>query len=280
MPLVSVIIPTYNRAAVIGRAIQSVLIQSFTDYELIVVDDGSTDETGSLSIITDNKKQVRFIRLDQNYGVSKARNTGVSESSGSLIAFLDSDDEWKKEKLKEQVAWLRDNDDFKIVQSREIWIRSGKRVNPPATHEKRGGDIFRESLERCMITPSSVLMEKSLFRAMGGFNESLPACEDYDLWLRITCRYPIGLIDAYHLTRYGGHEDQLSSRIPMLDKFRIRALMDLISMGILNSEQDRLAREMLWKKTHIVANGYEKRGNKDLHEQYNTIAGRFGRKAP
>jgi len=270
MPLVSVIIPVFNRKKLLVRAIESVLKQSFKDFELFVVDDGSDDGTQDLPILKESK--ITFIRLKENRGVSKARNIGVKKSSGEWIAFLDSDDEWFTKKLEKQIEWCRENPQFEIMQTKEIWIRNGRQVNPPMTHEKYQGDLFAYSLERCMITPSSVLLKRSLFEESGGFNENYPVCEDYDLWLRITCQKQIGLLDQYLLKRFGGHSDQLSSSMMGLDRFRIRSMMELLESNLLSDTQIKLLRTVLTKKALIVANGYMKRGNKSLYEKYRLIA--------
>jgi glycosyltransferase involved in cell wall biosynthesis len=272
MPFISVIIPTYNRKALLGRAIDSVKRQTYTDWEMIIVDDASDDGTGNLPEIMKNDFPITYIQLPLHRGVAAARNFGVAKSSGSWLCFLDSDDEWHKEKLQKQIAWLKDHRQFRIIQSQEIWIRKGMRVNPPLTHTKIGGFQFKENLERCMITPSSVMMEKSLFMECGGFNESLPACEDYDLWLRITSVYPVGLLDEPLLTRYGGRSDQLSAIVPILDRFRIRSILDLLNSHTLSREQTQLARRELEKKAMIVANGYAKRGKKEYGEIYQRLA--------
>jgi glycosyltransferase involved in cell wall biosynthesis len=275
MPLVSVIIPTYNRATLLSRAVESVLSQTFTDFECIIVDDSSDDGTDTLAFVTAAGRALRYVRLPAHCGVSAARNTGVRHSCGQWLAFLDSDDQWHPEKLQRQIAWLSRNPGVRIFQTKECWIRHGKMVNPPKTHEKPEGHIFERSLERCMITPSSVMIERGLFSETGGFNESLRACEDYDLWLRITCRHPVGLVKEYLLTRYGGHADQLSSAVMGLDRFRIRSLLDLLAGTLLTPQQKLLAKKELVKKATIVANGFLKRGNTVCHERYKRIAEKY-----
>ena len=275
MPLISVIIPTYNRKELVGRAIDSVRSQTYTDWELIVVDDASEDGTGNREDIAGNDIPLTYIRLPLHRGVAAARNIGVAHSTGSWISFLDSDDVWHRDKLQKQVQWLKTHDDFRIFQTREIWIRKGVRVNAPMTHSKIHGFQFKENLTRCMITPSSVMMEKKLFLEVGGFNESLPACEDYDLWLRITSAYPVGLLDEPLLTRYGGHGDQLSAVVAILDRFRIRSILDLLNGRKLSQEHIELARQELVKKATIVANGYNKRGKKENGEIYQRLARQY-----
>lgn len=273
LPYVSVIIPTYNRKDFLCRALGSVFDQKYRDFEIIVIDDGSTDGTSELGILND--KRVRFYGFNENCGVSKARNTGVDLSAGEWIAFLDSDDVWMSQKLFEQVKWAQTNPDINILQTQEIWIRDGKRVNPPKTHLKQGGDIFRISLDRCMITPSSVMIKRDFFLKIGGFNESIPACEDYDLWLRISRSNPVGLVDKNLLIRYGGHPDQLSSSVPVLDRFRIRSLVGILLEGGLNDEQEMLVRSALVSKAEILSQGYLKRGNNALYERYKSIADNY-----
>ncbi|MBD3392740.1 MAG: glycosyltransferase [Chitinivibrionales bacterium] len=277
MPVpVSVIIPTYNRADAVRQAVGSVLAQTCSDFELIVVDDGSEERIDPAALWHPAETRCRCVRLAANSGVALARNAGASLASGKWLAFLDSDDTWHRDKLKRQLAWMRAHPLSRIAQTREIWIRRGKRVNPPATHVKKPGDIFAESLQRCMITSSSVIMEKTLFDETGGFNESLRACEDYDLWLRIACRYQVGLVDAYLLTRYGGHPDQLSASVDRLDRFRVRALLDLLARSPLSEQQRSLARETLIRKARILAAGSHKRGKVEEYEHYTEIARRFG----
>jgi len=277
MPSISIIIPTFNRAPVLTRAICSAAEQTYIDCEIIVVDDASTDGTDLDKLVPDIASRITYIQLPVHRGVSAARNTGAHNAKGQWLAFLDSDDQWHADKLSRQMQWHKENPDFIISQAKEIWIRNGVRVNPPKTHEKKQGDIFAQSLERCMITPSSVLIARDLFFNAGMFNESLPACEDYDLWLKITCRQKVGLIDEFLLTRYGGHDDQLSSTVAGLDRFRIRSIMDVIGSNRLTSDQENLARAELVKKSTIFANGCKKRGKLAEYERFRNIAELFSR---
>jgi glycosyltransferase involved in cell wall biosynthesis len=274
MPFISVIIPFYNRKALLPRALKSVLEQSCTDFEVILVDDCSTEDVSDLHLLFDDKR-IHYIRLPQRSGVSKARNEGVRLAKGEWIAFLDSDDEWLKNKLAIQKRWISTHAEYKIVQTNEIWIRNGTRVNAPRTHEKFEGDLFEASLDRCMITPSSVSLTRKLFDQTGGFNESLPACEDYDLWLRICSNLPVGLINELLLIRYGGHTDQLSSTVTVLDRFRIRSILQLLEHTELLDFRKMQAIVTLKKKATLVANGYLKRGNQELYERYTSIINRF-----
>jgi glycosyltransferase involved in cell wall biosynthesis len=267
-PFVSVIIPTYNRAWTLKKAIDSVLEQDYKNFELIVIDDGSTDDTEAL--VAEYAKSVKFIQ-QPNLGVSAARNKGISISSGSLITFLDSDDYWYPEKLSAQVKFFNANPDALICQTEEVWIRNGKKVNPKKKHQKLSGMIFESSLALCLVSPSAVMMRKILFAKVDTFDESLPACEDYDLWLRITCRYPVHLIDTPLIVKTGGHEDQLSGSIG-LDKYRIYALKKILKSDFLSESQFQAAENMLKKKCRIYADGCMKHGRKTVATYYYRLA--------
>ena len=259
--MVSVIIPTFNRSKKLLRAVQSVIDQEYKDLEIIVVDDGSTDDT--CKTIVKFRNFIRYIRLDNNRGVSVARNIGIQNSRAPWIAFLDSDDYWLKKKLKIQMEFIYNNPQSMACQTEEIWIRNGRRVNPKIKHKKLSGDIFYQSLKLCLVSPSSVAIKRSVFDEIGLFDESMPAAEDYDLWLRMSCRYPIYLIDKDLIVKEGGHDDQLSKRFHGMDRFRIRAIAKLIKSGILSLEQRTGALEELKNKCTIYGNGCLKRGKKE-----------------
>ncbi|MDL2122790.1 MAG: glycosyltransferase [Deltaproteobacteria bacterium] len=268
-PLVSVIIPTYNRGWTLKDAIDSVLAQDFTDFELIVVDDGSTDNTQD--ILSSYKKDIVVLRQD-NKGVSSARNKGIVSASGQFIAFLDSDDLWLSQKLSTQVDFFNANPDALICQTEEKWIRNGIRVNPKKRHKKLSGDIFNPSLYLCLVSPSAVMIKRSLFEKTGMFDESFPACEDYDMWLRVSCRYPVYLINTPLIKKRGGHDDQLS-RSPGLDRYRIQSLKKIIESNLLTDEQEKAAIKVMKEKCTIYANGCLKRGRKEKALYYNDLAG-------
>ena len=270
-PLISVIIPTYNRGWVLKEAIDSVLAQDFNDFELIVVDDGSDDNTQD--ILNLYQEDIILYR-QENKGVSAARNRGITMASGQYIAFLDSDDLWLAKKLSKQVAFFESNPGALICQTEETWVRRGVRVNPKKKHRKFSGMIFQKTLPLCLVSPSAVMIHHGLFEDVGLFDERFPACEDYDLWLRISCRYPIYLIDMPLIIKRGGHEDQLS-KAPCLDKFRIQSLEKIITSNLLSVEQHRDAVKTLKEKCVIYANGCARRGR--FHEAlyYNDLSKRY-----
>lgn len=267
-PLVSVVIPVYNRAEKVKAAIDSVLGQDYDHIEIIVVDDGSSDGTPCVL----DAYGGRIVTAGQeNRGVSAARNTGIRMARGEYIAFLDSDDIWLPEKISRQIQYMQERPGLLICQTEEIWIRNGVRVNPRNIHKKIGGMIFEPSLALCLISPSSVMMRRSLLDVVGLFDEKLPACEDYDLWLRVSCRHEIGLLPEYLVVKHGGHDDQLS-KTPLLDKYRICAIRKIVGSGLLSERQERAAKEMLRKKCGIYAGGCEKRGRLDEARHYRMIA--------
>ncbi|MGL4207880.1 MAG: glycosyltransferase family 2 protein [Candidatus Adiutrix sp.] len=252
-PLVSVIIPVYNRAKIVGRAIDSVLKQNYLALELLVVDDGSSDGFGAN---LGPNPPFRLLR-QPNLGVSAARNLGIKAAKGKLIAFLDSDDEWLAGKIKAQVDYLNAHPHMVLVQTQERWVRHEKVVNPRRKHLKMAGDIFIPSLKLCLISPSAVMLRRSVFDEVGLFDENMLAAEDYDLWLRILAKHPAGLIDRQMVIRYGGHEDQLSAR-HSLDRYRIMALEKILTHP-LSPQQKAAAEDELGRRRTIYLNGLAKR---------------------
>ena len=255
---VSVIIPVFNRSELLKRALDSVFSQSLAPRQVIVVDDGSTDDT--IELLRSKNSSTVSVISQENAGVSRARNVGISASSHEWIAFLDSDDEWHSRKLEKQVDFLTQNPEYQICHSDEIWIRKGIRVNPKRYHAKSGGWIFSKCLPLCAISPSAVIVNRTVFSDVGLFDEELPVCEDYDMWLRVTSKYPVGFVDEHLVIKYGGHEDQLSRAYPAMDRFRIRALLKLLQSDTLSKNYRKLTIEVLIKKLSIYINGARRRG--------------------
>ena len=224
---ISVIIPTYNRKKYIKRAIDSVIRQSYKPFEIIVIDDGSTDGTYELIKKSYSSSQISLEKQINN-GVSSARNKGVKLANGDWIAFLDSDDEWFENKLELQVREIKKSKTFMICHTNEIWIRNGIRVNQMKKHQKYGGFIFEKCLDMCRISPSSVMIHRCIFDEIGLFDEDLIICEDYDLWLRISSKYPVLYLDSMLIKKFGGHEDQLSKNINGIEQFRIQSLEKIL----------------------------------------------------
>jgi GT2 family glycosyltransferase len=257
---VSVVIPTYNRCDLVVRALASVAGQSRPVDQVIVVDDGSTDGTAE-------KIEAEFqgieVHTQENRGVSSARNRGIRAARGEWIAFLDSDDEWHPAKLERQLDVLATSR-YRVCHCEEIWIRGGRRVNPGQRHAKPDGWIYRSCLPLCAISPSAVIIHRTVFETIGLFDESLPVCEDYDLWLRISARYPVELVDEALVTKYGGHTDQLSTSMWGMDRFRVRSL-ERAWRRLPLTAGDRIATlEILLAKLEILVGGARKRQRDDL----------------
>lgn len=184
---------------------------------------------------------------------------GIRVSKGEFIAFLDVDDLWKKGKLTKQLESMIENQ-IDISYTDEIWIRNGERLNQKDRHRKYSGFIFERCLPLCIISPSSVVIKRKVFDRVGLFDETLPVCEDYDMWLRITSSYPVLFIDMPFIIKRGGHKDQLSRAYEAIDRFRIQSLAKIIQGDILNREMRNAALNELRKKCRIYAMGAKKRG--------------------
>ena len=266
---ISVVIPTYNRREFAFNAIESVLNQTAHVGEIIVVDDGSQD--GTSDAIKRHFPEVNLLVQDRS-GVSASRNRGIRAATSEWIALLDSDDVWLPQKISTQLAYANTHPHARLIHCDEHWVRNGRPLNQKSYHQKSAGDIFARSLERCLISPSAVILKRDLFEQVGYFDESLPACEDYDLWLRITARFEVDYIDEKLITKHGGHPDQLSKTTWGLDRFRIRALKNLLEGNLLDGRQRQLAAAMLKRKAGIFAQGARKRGRNLEAQQYFEIA--------
>lgn len=277
---VSVIIPTHNRREMVAEAIASVLGQQGCvsgSVETIVVDDGSTD--GTADFLRERfGAAIRLVVQEINGGVAAARNTGAALARGEWLAFLDSDDLWKPRKLARHLAFAK-KEGHAISQTDEVWMRHGRFVNPCRHHRKQAGDIFLASLERCMISPSAVLISRALWHRSGGFDPSLPVCEDYDLWLRITLEEPVGLLAEPLVIKRGGHPDQLSRRFWGMDRFRVASLLRVLMTRELDASRACAVVATLQRKCAILANGAAKRQRWEEAQRYRTLATEVARYA-
>lgn len=270
-PPVSVIIPTYNRAKQLPGAIDSVLAQTHPSFELIVVDDGSTDETPRL-LREYGDDRLRYIRQD-NQGPSAARNRGIGAARHDLLAFLDSDDRFAPEKLAVQVAAMEESSDCLISHTQEIWFRNGNHLNQKKIHQKKSGDIFAQSLRLCAVGMSTIMARRELFAQVGLFDETLPCCEDYELWLRVSVRHTFLLVDQPLTVKHGGRPDQLSVQYRVgMDRFRIQAMEKLLNDPALSREQRFLARQELCRKATIYGQGCLKHGRIEEGQRFLALA--------
>ncbi|HKJ63770.1 MAG TPA: glycosyltransferase family A protein [Desulfopila sp.] len=271
MEEVSVIIPTYNRADYLQRAVESVWSQQHFAGEILVVDDGSTDHSGEVIEKLSAVRPIRYVRTE-NRGVAAARNLGVSLAACNHIAFLDSDDHWVPGKLHKQMHSLCENNTFSISHTGEKWLRNGVHLNQKSIHRPQHGDVFSHCLRLCAVGMSTVIMTREVFLESGGFDTSLPCCEDYDLWLRLSCTHEFLLVTEALTVKDGGRNDQLSRiyRVGM-DKFRIYAIEKLLKSGVLSTEQQRLALTELERKCRIYGNGCIKHGRLQEGRRYLAI---------
>ena len=272
MSSISVVIPTYNRAVLLKRALDSVLAQTLPVDEVIIVNDGSTDNTSSM--LKSRYPEVNLIEQN-NQGVSAARNTGIVAARHDWIALLDSDDVWHQNKLERQIQELNNAPDYLICHSDEIWIRNGVRIKQMNKHKKMGGYIFQHCLPLCAISPSAVIIHRLLFDEIGLFDETLPACEDYDLWLRLCSRYPVLYIEEALITKYGGHDDQLSRQYWGMDRFRIQALNKIISTATLNDVDHDAAIKMMRSKINIYLAGAKKHDNTEHVDDFKQLLAKY-----
>lgn len=255
---IDIIIPTFNRSRTLTRAIESVLGQTYKDYNLIIVDDGSTDDTKDIVKPYLENNNVHYL-FQENRGVSAARNYGIKHSSSEWIAFLDSDDEWLSHKLEKQNQFHLLNPKINFIHSNENWIRNGMRVNAPKKFDKSNDRILERSLATCLISPSTVLMKRELGSQFNFFNEEMTICEDYDLWLKILLNEEVGFISDYLINKYGGHEDQLSTMYDAMDYWRVKSLINILNEKHTDDEVKRkLIKDEIEKKSSILLKGLQK----------------------
>jgi len=279
MEKISVIIPTYNRAAMLVKALQSVLSQTLSAAEIIVVDDGSSDDTEQVIHRISGSTDVPVIYLkNSNSGPAAARNRGIVQAKCQLIAFLDSDDQWYKKKLETQSeALLSSREHHFISHTKETWYRRGLHLNQKKKHNPQGGSIFEQCLALCTVGMSTVMVWKKIFEKYGLFEESLRCCEDYEFWLRVSRIEKFLLIDRPLTIKNGGREDQVSQQFKVgMDRFRIQALAHLVLTGELTQQQSRAARRVLVEKCLIYGGGCKKHGNHVEGEHYFRLARYLG----
>ncbi len=272
---VSVIIPTYNRGQRLKKAIDSVLAQTHQDFELIVVDDGSDDNTAGL--IGNYNSDILYIR-QENRGPAAARNRGIEKARYNILAFLDSDDWFAENKLATQIKAMGQKPSCLISHTNEIWYRNGRILNQKRKHKKNSGDIFKQSLELCAVGMSTVMMRREIFERYGLFDEDLPCCEDYDLWLRVSAEQEFLLVEEPLTLKDGGRDDQVSTIYRTgMDKFRIQAIMKILVSGRLTEEQAGIARRELERKCRIYGTGCIKHGRVEEGQYYLNLPETIGR---
>lgn len=266
---ITVIIPTYNRRSFLEQAILSVLNQTLPCTELIVVDDGSTDGTEMLvrEFASHADISIRYI-FQKNKGASSARNQGIRQAVGNMICFLDSDDRFMPNKIAFQKQAL-DESGCSVSHTCEQWLRRGKHLNQKQKHQPPDGYIFSDCLPMCVVGMSTVMIRRELFDKYGMFDESLPCCEDYDYWLRVSTIEKFKLVSQPLTVKNGGREDQLSVIYRAgMDKFRINSLVNLLENNTLTDEQYRLTACELKCKCEVYGKGCIKHGREEEGTSY------------
>ena len=265
---ISVVIPTLNRINTLQRALDSVINQTYKPAEIIVVDNGSSD--GTLKFLREQYPKIKIL-TENKIGVSSARNKGIKKSINQWIALLDSDDAWHPRKLEIQTSMLNSAlKEYNLIHTDEIWFRNNKHINQMKKHKKQGGYIFERCLSLCCISPSSVLFKKNILDKVGLFDESLPVCEDYDMWLKICSSEEVLFAQDKLTYKYGGHKDQLSKSYWGMDRFRIKSIENIIKNFDLTYKQKKQAKKELIKKLKIIINGAFKRNNLSIVNEFST----------
>ena len=265
---ISVVIPTLNRINTLQRALDSVINQTYKPSEIIVVDNGSSD--GTLKFLREQYPKITIL-TEKKIGVSSARNKGIKKSINQWIALLDSDDAWHPRKLEIQTSMLDSAlKEYNLIHTDEVWFRNNKHINQMKKHKKQGGYIFERCLSLCCISPSSVLFKKNILDKVGLFDESLPVCEDYDMWLKICSSEEVLFAQDKLTYKYGGHKDQLSKSYWGMDRFRIKSIENIIKNFDLTYKQKKQAKKELIKKLKIIINGAFKRNNLSIVNEFSS----------
>ena len=265
---ISVVIPTLNRINTLQRALDSVINQTYKPAEIIVVDNGSSD--GTLKFLREQYPKITIL-TENKIGVISARNKGIKKSINQWIALLDSDDAWHPRKLEIQTSMLDSAlKEYNLIHTDEVWFRNNKHINQMKKHKKQGGYIFERCLSLCCISPSSVLFKKNILDKVGLFDESLPVCEDYDMWLKICSSEEVLFAQDKLTYKYGGHKDQLSKSYWGMDRFRIKSIENIIKNFDLTYKQKKQAKKELIKKLKIIINGAFKRNNLSIVKEFST----------
>lgn len=266
---VSVVIPTFDRPDQTFAAVSSVLAQTFKEYEIIVIDDGSNADYRMVQSLLESHGHV-YVSISHR-GVSGARNNGIHRAKFDWISFLDSDDTWHPEKLMRQVQYCEMHPDAYMVQCRERWFRNGYEVEVPERLYPASGFAFERALSLCCISPSAVMIHKSVFDRVGFFDERMLVCEDYDYWIRALSFYEIHLINALLVQKYYGSHPQLSQSEEAIDRFRVFALAKYLYDTSYPEEHRIMVYQVLEIKLMILLKGAKKRARLDDAKVYSEL---------
>jgi glycosyltransferase involved in cell wall biosynthesis len=227
-PRVSVVMATYNYGQFITYAIQSVVNQTFTDWELVIVDDGSKDDTSNVVERHLSDQRIRYY-FQPNRGQPHAKNAGIGLSRGQLIAFLDADDAWLPTKLAKQVRLFDNDPDLGVVYSRRFVMDAFGKVLTEELRDMARGDVLKEAIQRTIPPFSSTLVRREVFENVGMFDESIPVAIDYDLWLRVALKYRFDYVDEPLLLYRTGHANLSKRSVERLEIVLHRILPKFLS---------------------------------------------------
>jgi len=275
----SVIIPVYNRRDLLKEALDSLDSQRFKDFQVIIADDGSTDGSDETAESWLKTHRGHLLRLKHSGFPGLVRNRAVDLAEGEWIAFLDSDDLWKPEKLQRQLEEIRREPEIRLWHCREIWQRGTQIVSQKKQKHRRRGDLFEDALKKCIIGPSTVLIRRDFWNQTGGFRDDMEIAEDYELWLRMTALEPVGYLDEPLIIKRAGDWDQLSEKYGQIEIFRMRGLAALVESQWFSrhaSEQiQSLAVQELIRKYDIYARGCRKRGKEQEAAHYEALSSKL-----
>lgn len=282
--LVSAIIPVFNREHLLERAARSVVTQALPpgwQLELIMVDDGSTDGTAGVAAqIATGDDRARIVSVPHCGMAGAVRNWGVREARGSLLAFLDSDDMWLPGKLASQIPLH--SHEVLFSHTRERWVDQGREISQNSRRFRRwrrDGEIFPDALQRCIVGPSTVVMDRRLWNATGGFREDLEIAEDYEYWLRVTAVTPVAYLAVEFTEKHAGHPGQLSRKYDHIEIFRLHGLRDLVTSRWFarhtSEGYQELAETELARKAAIYARGCRRRGRTEEALMWEKYAASF-----
>lgn len=298
---VTVVVPTCNRKDFVTQALHSVFSQNYRNFEIVVVDDGSTDGTAAHLLRTFGAEaravelvarrnpaaltpfyhtfthQGLLVRYEyhQNRGLGAARNRGIRHARGSYIAFLEAEDIWEPGHLRSQIDFLEGHRGACIARVGERPAKEGPRSRRARRGEVASGNLFAQALEQAPAGISCAVVHRSCFAECGEFDENMPACEDYDLWLRLTARFPVYYVEGPEVTRRAPRPDG-SPHAWTSDRFRVYSLEKSFQSGQLDSEQRFLVSQALVRRCERLVEGYRRQKSEERANFYERKRRRFG----
>jgi glycosyltransferase involved in cell wall biosynthesis len=296
----TVVVPTCNRREMVAQALQSVLAQTYRNFELVVVDDGSTDGTPMhlMRLLGAEPRAVEILsrmnpaalnpffhqfvhdgipiqyQYHPNRGLGAARNRGIRHARGTYVAFLEAEDLWEPTHLQAQIAFLDGDGWARIARVGGRQAKDGTRARRSRRAEEASGWIFSQALEACPAGLSCAVVHRGCFAECGTFDENMPACDDYDLWLRLAARFPIHYVAGPEVT-HRSPRPELASHSWTWDRFRVYALEKAFQSGQLNPEQRFLVSQEIVRRCEHLVEGYRRQKSEERANFYERKRKRF-----